>query len=174
MPLLSEYLNLNLMKPFFSRKSKYLTMSCSDVIGTETVEVLLAILEVISVTYKNTFFPKEIENILVEILLPKTKPLIVGIIYRPPNQSNFLEIINTNFDKLDSDTKESYILGNFNKDLYQNNKHIVRYYNTISSKFLSSDIKNYHQIITKTCITSTLIDHILSSFPFKIFPERSH
>ena len=41
MPLLSEYLNLSLMKPFFSQKSKYLTMSCSDVIGTETVEVSL-------------------------------------------------------------------------------------------------------------------------------------
>ena len=56
------------------------------------VEVFLAILEVILVLYKNA----------VEILLTKTKPLIVGIIYRPPNQSNFLEIINANFDKLKS------------------------------------------------------------------------
>ena len=60
MPLLSEYLNLSLMKPFFSWKSKYLTMSCSDKIGTETVEVLLAILELTSATYKD-FFLKEIE-----------------------------------------------------------------------------------------------------------------
>ena len=67
-------------------------MSCSDVTGTEMVEVFLAILEVILVLYKNA----------VEILLTKTKPLIVGIIYRPPNQSNFLEIINANFDKLKS------------------------------------------------------------------------
>ena len=59
MPLLSEYLNLSLMKPFFSWKCKYLTIGCSDVIGTETVEVLLAILEVISVTYKNTFFRRK-------------------------------------------------------------------------------------------------------------------
>ena len=50
-------------------------------------------------------------NSVVEILLPKTKPLIVGIIHRPPNQSNFLEIIIANFEKLDTDTKESYILG---------------------------------------------------------------
>ena len=118
-PLLSEYLNLSLMKPFLGRKSKYLTMSCSDVIGTRTVEVSLAILEVISVTYKN-FLPKEIENIFVEILLPKTKPLIVGIIYRPPNQSNFLEIISANFDKIDTDMKESYILVDFNINKYQN------------------------------------------------------
>ena len=42
MPLL-EYQNLSLMKPFFS-------WSCSDVIGTETVEVSLAVLEVILVS----------------------------------------------------------------------------------------------------------------------------
>ena len=29
------------------------------------------------------FFPKEIGNIFVEALLPKTKPVIVGIIHRP-------------------------------------------------------------------------------------------
>ena len=52
MPLLSEYLNLSLMNQFFSRKSKYLTTSCSDVIGTETIEVFLAILEGIPVTCK--------------------------------------------------------------------------------------------------------------------------
>ena len=31
----------------------------------------------------------------------------------PPNQSNFLEIINANFDKLDTDMKELYIVGDF-------------------------------------------------------------
>ena len=174
MLLLSKYLNLSLMKPFSSRKSKYLTMSCSDLIGTETVEVLLVILEVILVTYKNAFL-RETENIFVEILLPKTKPQIVGIIYRPPNQSNFFEIIITNFDKLDTDMKESKYLGDFNINMYQNNKDIV---NTISSKFLSSNIKNYHQFCTMhvlkhqlkslthvTCSISSLTDHILASFP---------
>ena len=53
------------------------------------------------------FFPKEIENIFVEILFPKTKLLIVGIICKSPNQSNFLEIINANFGKPDTNMKES-------------------------------------------------------------------
>ena len=87
-------------------------MSCSDVIGTEAVEVSLDILEVIPVTYLNAFFRGKSKS-FVEIILSKTKPLIVGIIYRP-DQSNFLEIINANFYKLDSDTKESYILDDFN------------------------------------------------------------
>ena len=46
-------------------------------LGTEPVEVSLAILEVILVANKNAFFPREIENILVEIILLKTKPPIV-------------------------------------------------------------------------------------------------
>ena len=57
----------------FSLKSKYLTMSGADVIGTETVEVLLAILEVISVTYKNTFFRR------------KSKILLFKFFYLKPN-----------------------------------------------------------------------------------------
>ena len=77
-------------------------MSCSDVIGTELVEVPLATLEVTKVTLKNIFFPKKIENSLVEILLPKTKPLIVGTINRPSNKVNFFNIINEKFDRLDT------------------------------------------------------------------------
>ena len=66
--------------------------------------------------------------------------------------------------------------------MYQNNKYIVRDDNTISSKFLSNDIKNYHQFYTMhglkqliksptrvTCSTSTLIDHILASFSSRVF-----
>ena len=39
---------------------------------------------------EENFFPEKIENIFFEILLPKTKPIFVEIIYRPPNQNNFL------------------------------------------------------------------------------------
>ena len=34
-----------------------------------------------------SFFPPEIKNIFFELLLPTTKPTVVGIIYRPPSQS---------------------------------------------------------------------------------------
>ena len=59
-----------------------------------------------------------------------------------------------------------------------NNRYVVRDDNTISSKFLYHDIKNYHQFCAMhslkqliqspprvTCSTSTLIDHILTSAP---------
>ena len=127
------------------------------------------------------FFPNVIKNIFFEILLPKTSPITVGIMYRPPSQTNFLEILNMTFEKVDVDKKEIYILGDFNINMYHNNRYIVRDDNTISSKFLSHDIKNYHQFCTMhglkqliqsptrvTCSTSTLIDHILTSAPSRV------
>ena len=57
--------------------------------------------------------------------------------YRPPSQTNFLEILNMTFEKVDVGEKEIYILGDFNINIYHNNRYIVRDENTISSKFLS-------------------------------------
>ena len=65
--------------------------------------------------------------------------------------------------------------------MYHNNRYIVRDDNTICSKFLSHDVKNYHQFCTihglkqliqsptrVTCSTSTLTDHILTSVPSRV------
>ena len=37
--------------------------------------------------YKNNFC-KSTESIFVDIFLPKTKPILVGILYRPPNKND--------------------------------------------------------------------------------------
>ena len=104
--------------------------------------------------------------------------------YRPPSQTNFLEILNMTFEKVDIDKKEIYILGDFNVNMHQNNRYIVRGDKTISSKFLSHDVKIYHQFCTMhglkqliqsptrvTCSTSTLIDHILTSAPSYVYQK---
>ena len=127
------------------------------------------------------FFPIVIENIFFKILLLKTTPITVGIMYRPPSQTNFLEILNMTFEKVDIGKNEIYILDDFNINMYHNSRYIARDGNTISSKFLSHDIKNYHQFCTMhglkqliqsptrvTCSTSTLIDHILTSAPSRV------
>ena len=63
------------------------------------------------------------ENVFFEIHLPKTKLITVGIVYyRPPNQTNFIKTLNQNFAKLDTTDKETYILGDFNINLYHNGK----------------------------------------------------
>ena len=36
-------------------------------------------------------FSSEVENIFFDMLLPKTKPILIGILYRPPGQSKFLD-----------------------------------------------------------------------------------
>ena len=55
----------------------------------------------VSYTHK-TVFPNDIENVFFEIDLPKTKPITVGIVYRPTNQTNFIKTLNKNFTKLDT------------------------------------------------------------------------
>ena len=67
------------------------------------------------------FFPPEIENIFFKLLLPNTKPIVVGIVYRPPSQIEFLGIINTHFSKLDTNNNEIYILGDSVQCLVLNN-----------------------------------------------------
>ena len=83
--------------------------------------------------------------------------------------------------KFGVDKKEIYVLGDFKINMYHNSRYIVRDDNTISSKFLSHDIKNYHQFCTMhglkqliqsstrvICGTLTLIDHILTSAPSRV------
>ena len=127
------------------------------------------------------FFPPEIENVFFKVLLPNTKPIVVGIIYRPPCQSEFLEIINTHFSKLDTNNNEIYILGNFNINLYLNNSYIFQKNNLLQSPSIPSDIKKYYEFCAMfrlkqlievparvTCSSSTITDHILASFPNRV------
>ena len=103
-------------------------------------------------------FPSEIESVFFEILLPNSKPITVGTIYRPPNQSNFLEVLNENMNKII-----------FSQKKFLNNKSIP------------SDVKSYyefctffslHQLIKVptriTCNSATIINHILASYPERV------
>ena len=112
----------------------------------------------LSYTQKN-IFPNDIENVFFGIHLPKIKPITVGIVYRPPNQTNFIKTLNEHFAKLDITNKETYILGDFNINLYHNGKYIICKNNTIVSRSVSSDARNYYQFCTmfglKQIINST-------------------
>ena len=128
-----------------------------------------------------SFFLPEIEKVFFEILLPNTKSIVVGIIYRPPSQSEFLEIVNTHFSKLDTNSNETYILGDFNINLYLNNSYIFQKNNLLQSQSIPSDIKKYYEFCTMfglkqlirvpirvTCNSSIILDHILASFPNRV------
>ena len=62
------------------------------------------------------FFPLEMLRAFFEILLPNFKPILVGTIYRQPNQLNSLGVLNENTNKIDSVNNEIYILGDLKPD----------------------------------------------------------
>ena len=70
--------------------------------------------------YVISIFPREIESVFFKILLPNSKPISVGTTYRPTNQSNVLEVLNENMNKIDSVSNEIYILGEFSINLHLN------------------------------------------------------
>ena len=91
-------------------------------------------------------FPREIESVFFEILLPNYKPVIVGTIYRPPKQSNFLEVLNESMNKIDSISNEIYILVDFNTTLSLNDSYIFS--NILNNKSVPSDVKSYYEFRT--------------------------
>ena len=128
-------------------------------------------------------FSKDIENIFLDILLPKTKPFTVGIFKRPPNQNNFVDKISGDFNKLLPEEKKIYNLGDFNINILFNGKSILdNTQNTdIDSPAATFMAKQYNELCSlfslkqlikdptrKTSSSSTLIDHILTNSTQKI------
>ena len=70
-------------------------------------------------------FSSEIENIFLDILLPKTKPILIGILYRLPDQSKFLDNLSTSISSqtCSFNEQEVYILGDLNINLINSQKH---------------------------------------------------
>ena len=60
-------------------------------------------------------FIDEMESIFFDILLPKSKPILVGVLYRPPNEINFLNKFSDKLNNIfDINFQEMYILGDIN------------------------------------------------------------
>ena len=128
-----------------------------------------------------SYFPKDIENMLFELLLPNTKPIAVDTVYPPPNQTNFMEIFNENLSTVDTNDVETYILGDFNINLWQNGDYVFQNPNLLSCQSVPNDAKNYFDFGTMfglkqliesptriTCGSSSIIDHILASFSDRV------
>ena len=105
-----------------------------------------------------------LEAIWIDILLPKTKPILVASIYRPPNQQEFLDKFDTVLNQIDPN-QEGYILGDFNICTKSKKSHMFQKYST------SISTASYTQIIqspTRISQHSSTIDHILCSFTDKV------
>ena len=82
---------------------------------------------------KRNYLPHDIETIFIEIFLPKTEPMTVGIVYQPPSQTSFLETMHEHLYKLNTINKETYIIGDVNINLYLDNKYVFEKCTTIVS-----------------------------------------
>ena len=106
-----------------------------------------------------------IETLWVEILQPKAVPIIVGVAYRPPTQSDFYDKFEQTCHQIDSNKHEIIILGDFNTDVKGDSnlqRRLVEFQTTFDLDQL---------IVEPTRITPTIrtiIDLILVSDPAKI------
>ena len=111
------------------------------------------------------------EILWVEVNLPKTKPILVGAVYRPPSSSvDYVEKVDTIFQKCNSLYDDVYILGDFNLDISKN----------CNSRKVRSLAENSHmrQLINEcTRITDksrTIIDLIFVSRPELVVSSGVH
>lgn len=131
---------------------------------------------------KKNLFPEEIENILFEILLPRTKAITVRITYWPPKQFP----TNSEWTFCQTRNSEKRVIHSWWLwyKLNQNQNYSGCKSNTFVSATVSNDNKNNLQfcrifgltqmIKSPTCITyrsTLLIDHILASLPELIYQE---
>ena len=124
----------------------------------------------------------DIEGIFLDILLPKTKPIFVGKVYRPLNSINFSKSSNKHLDDINLDN-ELFLLVYFNINLLHNGKYILKQNQAMQNRKASTSLVSQYKLFCQrysleqtiklatrtTCSSSTLIDHILTNSR-----EKSH
>ena len=89
--------------------------------------------------------------------------------------------MNEHFYKLHTINKESYILGDFNINLFLNNKYVFEKCSTTVSNIIPYDVRKYQEFCNVfnlkqliscptriTCSCSTIIGHIIASYPKRV------
>ena len=123
------------------------------------------------------------ESIFIEIFLAKSKPVLIGILYRPPDKYDFVNCLERTFSDTNVfESQECYLLSEIVINLQSKDKEIFRHKpaNTINKEILNLTrsylefcfTHSLEQIMTRpTRIfdqTATLIDDILTNSPDKV------
>ena len=122
-------------------------------------------------------FSNSIEHVFFDLLIPKVKPISIGIFNRPPNVNNFLETFFNDLKDIDLHKSEVFFLGDFNVNLLLNDKFILKENQSIDFRNLSSPLvtkyKELYQTFSLkeiiqepthvTSNTSSLLDQILTN-----------
>ena len=84
---------------------------------------------------------KNIEVILVDLLLPGTKPISVGIVYRPPKDKNFLQLVAQILNYLNILENEIFVVGDMDVNILQNCGNLLE--KNVRQIVINSDVKKY-------------------------------
>ena len=111
----------------------------------------------------------EYESIWIETRPKNSKPIIFGIIYKPPDTSlhlseDFNKILSTNLEAIEKENKETIIMGDLNTDYLKENDH-----RDIKDIFTKNGYKQILKTPTRvTPTTATLIEVIQTNNPQNI------
>ena len=119
---------------------------------------------------RNDLEQDDIECMFIEIFPPNSRSFIIGNIYRHPNENIYWnEIFETQIEKVLEADKELYLLGDFNRDLL--NENIKRPWIEYMDQF------GLFQLVTEptrqTEHSSTLIDHIYCNMPSNVISVKT-
>ena len=105
----------------------------------------------------------DLEALWIELLLPMTKPFIIGTVYRPPKQTDFYTTLENVFlNNHGLNHSETYILGDFNTDVSLCSTGVLQ--SSLKSFMHMSNFKQLIQDFTRISNTSSsVIDLILVS-----------
>ena len=123
---------------------------------------------ILNVIDRDDLVQEDVEAVCLEIIKPKSKPVLIASAYWPPNsQIEFLDKIEVLFQNLDNDNKELIIVGDLNCDFLSNNlsNHTKRF-NDIVNIFQLTQLINQPTRITEK--TASLLDVALVNNPENI------
>ena len=80
------------------------------------------------------YLSDEIENISFDLLLPKTKPISIAIVYKPPTDNHFLDYLSRGLNDFNLMENDLFILGDTNINILNNGENIFDKYKVMSKK----------------------------------------
>ena len=107
-----------------------------------------------------------LEDLWFEILLPKSKPLYIGVCYRTNNNTKCFTCLENTLSKLRSDC-DLIVLGDFNVCLIKNKGKLGSSYKQLLNFFSCKQLIKEPTRITET--SSSLLDHIFTNNSDKIY-----
>ena len=123
---------------------------------------------ILNVIARDDLVPEDVEAVCLEIIKPKSKPVLIASAYGPPNsQIDFLDKIEILLQILDNEHKELIIVGDLNCDFLSNNlsNHTKRFNDIVNIFQLTQLIDQPTRITEKT---ASLLDVALVNNPEKI------